>query len=452
MQKLHETDMCSGPVLGKFVRLLIPLIISGMLQLAFNAMDMIVVGNFTGSTALAAVGATTYMINIQVNLFIGISIGANVTLARYVGAKRGQDIFETIHTSMLMALIGGFLMILICNVIARPVLTLIGTPDDIIEYSLLYIRIYFCGMPFLMIYNFGAAILRAVGDTKRPLYYLTIAGVVNVLFNLLFVIVFGMGVAGVAFATVISQGVSAVLVVRTLLRSQEPYTFYPRKMKLFAGKTREILTTGISAGLQSVIFNISNLVIQSSVNSFGSLVVAGNTAANNIEQFIFVTINSTCQTGMSFIGQNMGAKKIKRARRIFWESNALIFVLAGVLGVLANVFGRTLLGLYTSDAEVVEYGMIRLGIVAATYGINGVQNVLESDMRALGYPVVPVVISIFGSCAVRILWVIAAFGAYGTLEVLYMAYPVSWIVIIVMNMAFYLFVVRRKLCAMESKP
>ena len=441
--KSYEMDMCSGPLFKKIVRFLVPLILSGVLQLMFNAADMIVVGQFTGSKALAAVGATTFLINLQVNLFIGISIGANVAAAKSFGAKNDKDLTETVHTAVLMAIVIGVLMIFIGNLVAEPVLRLMGTPDDVIGDAVLYIRIYFCGMPALMLYNFGAAILRAVGDTKRPLYFLTLAGVINVIFNLFFVIVFDMGVAGVAIATVISQAISAILVLYCLCRSEGTYRLYFRRLHIYPDKFFSILKVGLSAGFQSFLFNIANIMVQSSVNSFGSLVMAGNTAANNIEGFVYVTISSTSQTSISFISQNMGAKQYKRVKRIFWECVGITTVVAGGLGVSAYLFAPWLLRLYNQDSQVIAYGITRLSVVAMSYALNGIQDVMASSFRGMGSPLMPMVVSLTGICLIRILWVLLVFPLFRTREVLYLAYPVSWGITIIMNLICYQ-VIRKK--------
>lgn len=443
--KSYEMDMCSESLFPKICHFLIPLIFSGLLQLMFNAADMMVVGHFSGSDSLAAVGATTFLVNLQVNLFTGISVGANVITAQYFGAKDERGVFESVHTSIAMALIGGLMMIGIGNLVARPVLIWMGTPDTLLNQAVLYIRVYFLGMPALMLYNFGAAILRTIGDTKRPLYFLTFAGIINVLFNLLFVIVFQMGVAGVAIATVISQTLSAALVLYCLCRSNGCYRLFIFRLHIYTNKASAILKVGLSAGFQSVLFNIANILVQSSVNTFGALVIAGNTAANNIERFVYVTINSTSQTAISFIGQNMGAKQYKRVRQIYWECLGIIGILATTLGVAAYIFAPQLLRLYTSDDTVIAYGITRLGVVAVSYGLNGLQDVMASSLRGMGSQILPTVISLSGICAVRILWVLLIFPIFHTREVLYMAYPISWTITIILNLICYRFVAQRKL-------
>ncbi len=316
MKKSYAVDMVNGPLLSRILIYAFPLILSGVLQLLFNAADIVVVGKFTGSHALAAVGSTSALINLLVNLFIGISIGTNVMVARYCGARDWQNCEDTVHTSIAISIIGGILMIFVGILFARPLLELMGTPADVITHSVLYMRIYFLGMPAFMIYNFGAAILRAIGDTKRPLYFLTVAGIVNVIFNLFFVIVFRMGVAGVAIATVVSQVISAVLILMCLLKMDGMCQLHKDKIKLHGDKVKEMLRIGIPAGLQGIVFSISNVLIQSSVNSFGSIVMAGNTAASNIEGFVYTAMNAIYQTSLSFTSQNLGAGNTARIKKI----------------------------------------------------------------------------------------------------------------------------------------
>lgn len=305
-------DMCSGPLPGKILRFAIPLMLSSILQLLFNAADVIVVGQFAGSTSLAAVGSTGALINLLTNVFLGLSIGTNVLVARYFGARQEKNIHETIHTSMMIALIGGGILVVLGLLLARPLLELMGTPEDVLDKAALYMRIIFVGCPAMMMYNFGSAVLRAVGDTKRPLYYLTVAGILNIVLNLFFVIVFNMDVAGVALATIISQCLSMALVINCLRKEEGALKFSFRKMKIHREKFKAILQIGLPAGLQGAIFSVSNVLIQSTVNSFGSIAMAGNTAASNIEGFVYVAMNSMYQSAISFTGQNMGAQKYKR--------------------------------------------------------------------------------------------------------------------------------------------
>lgn len=357
MKKSYEMDMCNGPLFRKIIIFAVPLMLSGILQLLFNAADIVVVGRFTGSQALAAVGSTSSLINLLVNLFLGISIGGNVLMARYCGARDYKNARETVHTAICISVTGGIAMIFIGNLLARPLLEWMGTPADVIELSVLYMRIYFIGMPAFITYDFGAALLRAVGDTRRPLYFLFIAGIINVLFNLLFVIVFHMGVAGVALATIIAQGISAGLVIVCLVRSDGVLQLCRGELKIHKDKVLAMLRIGLPAGVQGIIFNISNVLIQSSVNTFGSVVMAGNTAASNIEGFVYTSMNAIYQTTLSFTGQNMGARRYKRIDKILLECLGVVSVIGLTMGVGAYLLGDVLLGIYTSEAEVISYGM-----------------------------------------------------------------------------------------------
>ncbi len=444
MKKSYEIDMCSGPLFGKIMRFAVPLILSGVLQLLFNAADIIVVGRFTGSHALAAVGSTSALINLLVNLFIGVSVGANVMAARYFGSRSEKEMYETVHTAILTALIGGCLMIFIGILMARPVLELMGTPDDVLSHAVLYMRIYFIGMPSFMVYNFGAAILRAIGDTKRPLYFLTAAGVVNVIFNLLFVIVFHMGVAGVAIATVISQTISAALVLLCLCRSEGIYRLDLKKLHIHRDKLSAMLRIGLPAGFQGMVFNISNVLIQSSVNSFGSLAMAGNTAANNIEGFVYISTNSIYQTSLSFTSQNMGAKQYKRVDRILIECLLIVTVLGLVLGNGAYLLGNSLLQVYSSDPEVITFGISRLAVVCVSYALCGIMDVMAGSIRGMGCSVMPMVVSLTGACLFRVVWIFTAFKISRSLFTLYISYPISWVLTISMHVVCYLVMRKRK--------
>lgn len=426
MKKTYAVDMIHGPLFNKLLVYAIPLVLSGVLQLLFNAADMVVVGKFTGSHALAAVGSTSSLINLLVNLFIGFSIGTNVLVARYSGARDYQNVEDTIHTSIMLSLVGGVIMVFIGVLFARPLLSLMGTPLDVINHSVLYMRIYFLGMPAFMLYNFGAAILRAVGDTRRPLYFLTIAGVVNVIFNLFFVVVFHMGVAGVAIATVISQVISAALVLMSLMQSDGILRVDKKKLKIHPDKLKEMIRIGLPAGLQGIVFSISNVLIQSSINSFGSIAMAGNTAASNIEGFVYTAMNAIYQTCLSFTSQNLGAKNIKRIKMTLVYCLIIVSVIGIVLGQGAYRLGGILLSIYASDAEVISYGLIRLSLVCATYFLCGIMDVMCGSMRGLGYSITPMLVSLTGACAFRVIWIMTIFKTHHTLESLYVSYPISW--------------------------
>ena len=444
MRKSYEMDMCNGPLFSRILMFAMPLVLSGILQLLFNAADIIVVGRFSGSTALAAVGATSSLINLLVNLFLGLSIGANVLVARYRGARADEDTEETVHTAVAIAGAGGIIMIFVGLLFARPLLLLTGTPVDVIDQAVLYMRIYFLGMPAFMGFNFGAAILRAVGDTQRPLYFLLIAGVVNVIFNLIFVIVFDMGVAGVAIATVISEIISAGLTLLCLTKTPGSCHLEWSRVRFHKDKVIEMMRIGLPAGFQGIIFNISNVLIQSSVNSFGSLVVAGNTAASNIEGFVYNSMNAVYQTSLSFTSQNYGAKKYERIDRILLGCLVLVTFIGIFMGTGAYLIGDHLLGIYTSDPQVIAFGMKRLSIVSATYFLCGLMDVMVGSLRGLGYSIMPMLVSLTGACLFRVIWIFTIFRANPTQVTLYLSYPISWILTFSTHVICYL-IVRRKL-------
>ncbi len=423
----HRTmDMTQGPLLSKVLFFALPIMLSGILQLAFNAADTIVVGRFAGSEALAAVGSVGSLNNLIISLFIGLSVGVNVLVARYTGAKEDKQVSETVHTAVLLSLIGGAALTFIGFTLARPLLALMGSPEDVIDLAVLYVRILFLGMPVQMLYNFCAAVLRAVGDTKRPLYFLTIAGVVNVVLNLIFVIIFHMSVAGVALATIISQAVSAVLIVSSLRVMDGPTHLNLRALHINGAILKQIVHIGLPAGIQSSVFSLSNVVIQSSVNSFGSVVIAGNAAAMNVGSFIYQAMNTFHQAVTCFASQNLGARRPGRIRAAV---NACMFwaLVSGiVLGVGSCIFGRPLLSLYSSDPAVIESGLIRVYIVCGPYFLCGIMDVMTGALRGVGYSILPMVISLLGACALRILWVVTLFKLYPTMECLMLSYPVSW--------------------------
>lgn len=445
LKRSYEMDMCHGPLFTRIIVFAIPLILSGVLQLLFNAADIVVVGRFTGSHALAAVGSTSSLINLLVNLFIGISVGANVMLGKYCGAQDVKNASETVHTAIYIAIWGGLIMIFAGLFLARPLLELMGTPTDVLDLSVLYMRIYFIGMPAFMIYNFGAAILRAIGDTKRPLYFLTVAGIINVLFNLLFVIVFHMGIAGVALATIIAQIISAGFILLSLTKSEGFLELHLKELKFHKDKVIGMLKIGLPAGLQGMIFNISNVLIQSSVNSFGSVVMAGNTAASNIEGFVYTSMNAIYQTSLSFTSQNMGAKQYHRIDKILLQCLGVVTFVGLTLGVGAYVLGHPLLSIYSSSEEVISYGITRLSVVSASYFLCGVMDVLVGSLRGMGYSIMPMLVSLTGACLFRVIWIFTIFQMEHTLFSLYVSYPISWCLTITAHIICYLIVRRKKL-------
>ena len=436
----YEIDMCNGTLMDKLISFSLPLMLSGILQLLFNAVDIIVVGRFTGSQALAAVGSTTALINIFTNLFIGISLGANVLAARFYASGKEKEMSETVHTSITLALISGLVMALAGVLLARFALNLMGTPNDVIDQSVLYMRIYFLGMPFFMLYNYGAAILRAVGDTKRPLFFLVISGMTNAVLNLVLVIVFHMGVAGVAIGTIVSQLISSILVLRCLYTSNTSYRLYFSKLGIKTQYLKQIFQVGISAGIQSTVINLSNALLQSSVNSFGSVAMAGYTAANNIFGFLYMSVNAVTQSCMSFTSQNYGVKKLKRMDRVLLDCMILSVGVTLTLGCGAYFFGPELLKIYTSDADVIRCGVEVLAFTTVPYFCCGIMDLLPGALRGMGYSGVPMILSIIGTVGTRIVWIFGLFPAHRSLSFLFISYPVSWILTILMQAVCFCFV------------
>lgn len=436
----YEIDMCNGTLMDKLISFSLPLMLSGILQLLFNAVDIIVVGRFTGSQALAAVGSTTALINIFTNLFIGISLGANVLAARFYASGKEKEMSETVHTSITLALISGLVMALAGVLLARFALKLMGTPNDVIDQSVLYMRIYFLGMPFFMLYNYGAAILRAVGDTKRPLFFLVISGMTNAVLNLVLVIVFHMGVAGVAIGTIVSQLISSILVLRCLYTSNTSYRLYFSKLGIKTQYLKQIFQVGIPAGIQSTVINLSNALLQSSVNSFGSVAMAGYTAANNIFGFLYMSVNAVTQSCMSFTSQNYGVKKLKRMDRVLLDCMILSVGVTLTLGCGAYFFGPELLKIYTSDADVIRCGVEVLAFTTVPYFCCGIMDLLPGALRGMGYSGVPMILSIIGTVGTRIVWIFGLFPAHRSLSFLFISYPVSWILTILMQAVCFYFV------------
>ncbi len=444
MKKSYEINMCEGPILGKVLIFSIPLMLSGILQLLFNAADVIVVGRFAGSQSLAAVGSTSALINLLINVFMGFSVGVNVLVARYYGGRKERDVSETVHTAVTLSLVCGLILVAVGLALTRPLLELMGTPDDVIDKAVLYMQIYFIGMPANMLYNFGSAILRAVGDTKRPLYYLSAAGVVNVILNLISVIIFHMDVAGVALATIISQIISAVCVLRCLMRHESCLKIRLGELKIHKEKLMGIVKVGLPAGMQGAIFSISNVLIQSSVNSFGSIAMAGNTAAQNIEGFIYNAMVAVYQANLSFTSQNYGAGKFSRINRIMFICIGVVSVVGFSIGVLAYGAGTSLLSIYSSDPEVIAYGMTRLQIIGLTYFTCGIMDTMVGSIRGIGYSVLPMLVSLTGACLFRIIWIFTIFQWSHTLLTLYISYPASWVLTAAAHIVCF-FLIRKKL-------
>lgn len=422
--------MCSGSIFKKMILFAVPLMCSGVLQLLFNAADIIVVGRFAGDESLAAVGSTSALINLLTNLFIGLSVGSNVLVARFLGSKNDRELKETVHTSILLSIYSGILLTIVGLIAAKQFLTWMQAPPEVLNLAVLYMRIYFLGMTSTMVYNFGSAILRATGDTKRPLYYLLGAGVINVALNLFFVIVFNMGVAGVAAATAISQTISAALVVRCLMKEQSGIHLDIKELCINKSIMIKILQIGLPAGFQGIVFSLSNVVIQSAINSFGKVVIAGNSAAANIEGFVYMAMNAFYQTTLSFTSQNYGAEKYDRINKILLIGILYVSITGLILGNLVVLLGRPLLGIYTSSAEVVEVGMLRLILICTPYALCGIMEVLVGTLRGIGYSFMPMLVSLLGACGLRLLWIATVFQIpqYHTQLCIYISYPITWLI------------------------
>ena len=448
-ERKYEINMLEGPLMPRLISFALPLMLSSILQLLFNAVDVIVVGNFTGSEALAAVGSTSALINIYVNLFMGISLGASVLSARKYAAGSLDEMSKAVHTAITTALISGCFMIFVGLFTSRFFLSLMGTPDNVIGQSTLYMRIYFLGMPFFMLYNYGAAILRSVGDTRRPLIILAISGVINAGLNMFLVIVFHLGVAGVAIATVFSQAVSCVLVLGILIRSDAPYRLDIRKLGIDRDSLIQIFQVGIPSGIQSCIISFSNVLLQSSVNSFGSIAMAGYTAANNLMSFLYVSVNAVTQAAMSFTSQNLGAGKLSRIDRILGNCLVLEFIVPFTLGMAGTLFGPFLLGIYTTDDAVISAGMEIVPLVFSLYFLCGFMDLFPGIMRGMGHAFVPMVLSLVGTVGTRILWIFLYFPSHRSLTQLFISYPLSWSVTILLQVICFIYV-RRSIYARYS--
>ena len=441
----YEMDMVNGPLLGNMLRFALPLMLSSILQLMFNAADIVVVGRFAGDECLAAVGSTGSLVTLITNVFMGLSVGTNVVVARAIGAGDRENVQRVVHTSMFIALISGIFLTVVGVAGARYFLELMGSPHDVIDLSTKYLRIFFCGMTANMTYNFGSAVLRAVGDTKRPLYFLLIAGVINVVLNLIFVIIFGMDVDGVALATVISQVVSAALVTICLMRSEGSIRFDPRKMRMHMDILGDIARIGLPAGFQGIMFSISNVTIQSSINAFGSTVVAGNSAAANIEGFVYVGMNAFYQSAISFAGQNMGAKRYDRIWKIVGTAVGCVTAAGLALGIGAWLIRGTLLGIYSTSAEVIAAGAVRMTYLSLPYAICGIMDVMVGALRGIGYSLAPMIVSVVGVCGLRLAWVatVCKIPAFANPAGIYMSYPVSLTVTLAAHFVCFVWAMRR---------
>ena len=448
----NEIDLTEGKYLPKLIRFALPIMVTGVLQLMFNAVDSMVVGQFVGDGALAAVTSTGALITLIVNLFLGISVGSNVLAAQYYGAKREKDVTEVLHTSVVLSLILGIVVLLIGQFFSRTFLNWMGSPDDVIDDAALYLKIYFIGAPFSLLYNFSAAILRAAGDTKHPLIFLTIGGVLNVFLNLFCVLVLHLGVEGVAIGTIVSQFVSAVLVTVYYFSGKAPVRLVLKDLKISWKKLKTILMIGIPAGVQSIMFSISNVIIQSAVNSFGKIILAGNGAANQIDNITYTAMQSVAQTSINFVGQNVGAKKYDRIRRGLWILLGMVSAVGLVFGGGMYLLGPQLLGIFTSTPESIEAGMLKLLFLGVPYFIGGIMDTLAGAVRGLGTSIAPMVVAILGTCVLRVVWIMTVFQQYHTLESLFVTYPISWAVSAVGHGVCFLILFRRMRRKLENLP
>lgn len=441
----HEIDMTSGSVLKKMLLFSFPLMGSSILQLLFNAADIIVIGRFAGDNSLAAVGATSSLINLLVNLFVGLAIGANVLTARYYGAKRDADISQTVHTSIALSIVCGAGLAVIGILISRPILAMMGTPDEVLPLSTIYMQIYFAGMPAMMIYNFGSAVLRAKGDTARPLMYLAIAGVLNVGLNMFFVISLKMDVAGVAAATSISQCLSAFLVLRCLSREPDAFKLERKLLKIHGHKLKIILQIGLPAGFQGVLFALSNVIIQSSINSYGKYVMAGSAASSNLENFTYFAMNAFYQAAISFTSQNVGAGKYERVKKILICAVSCAAVTGITIGNLTYLFGTPLLGIYSKSALVVQEGLKRMMYICIPYFLCGVMDAMTGMIRGLGYAILPMIVSLLGACVLRIIWILTVcqLPAFHHVEFVYASYPVTWAITTTAHIICYVIITKK---------
>lgn len=441
----NQIDMTQGAIFSKLLVFSVPLILSSLLQLLFNAADVIVVGRYVGSNALAAVGSVAPLINLLVNFFVGISVGSNVVTANFFGAENKKDVSRTVHTSYVVSFIGGVLLTVVGVSFAPKILILMGSPEDVLPLSTLYIKIYFGGITPTIVYNFGSALLRAKGDTKRPLYILFGAGIFNVILNLVFVICFGLGVAGVSLATVISQTFSAVLVTLILMTEKDAFRLEIKKLRIHGDILSRILKIGLPAGIQGMIFSISNIVIQSSANAYGSIIVAGNSSSQSIEGFIYTSMNGFSQGVLTFVSQNRGARKFDRIKKVYCVSLACVTVIGGILGTLMMIFGQQVFSIFSKNQAVINAAQNRMAVIAATYFLCGLMDCSANTLRGLGYSMTPMVITLLGACGLRILYLATFYQIprFHTYQSIFISYPLSWGSTFLVLLAVLIFVFRK---------
>lgn len=441
--KKHTIDMCNGPLFSNMIRFTVPIVLMNALQLLYNAADTIIVGRFDGQAAVAAVGATTPMINLIVNVFIGLSIGVNVCIGNYCGAGRDDDVRRATGSAMLLGVGSGLIVTVLGICFSRGILILMQTPEEVLDSAVLYANVYFLGAPANLLYNFLAAVLRAKGDTKRPLFILAACGAINVILNVAFVAVFNMGVLGVAVATVISQYASAILILLTVVRDNGRRLF--SEFKIHGESLKKIILLGIPSGIQGSVFSLSSMVIQSAINSFGAAAIAGNSAAGNIDTFSYIAFNAFQTTAVAFIAQNCGAKNIKRIDRVFKYSLLSAIAVALISGWLIYFLSPMLLDFYLpGDYEAISFGSVRLKYICLPYFILAMMDVTVGALRGFGSSLLPTIISIVGSCGLRVLWIYTVFEYYGNADVLYLSFPLAWLITFLALLIAYIAVRKRK--------
>ena len=443
MSSKHQINMTQGNLIPKMLKFALPLILTGTLQLLYNAADIVVVGQFAGTDALSAVGSTGALINLLINLFMGLSIGTSVLMSKYFGAYDYDGMQKTLHCSIAVALVAGVFVSVLGVVACEPMLILMNTPAEVLDDATLYMRIFFLGMPFNMLYTFGSAALRAVGDTKRPLIFLSISGIINVILNLIFVIVFKMGVAGVALATIIAQAVSMVFVVKCLMKSEGAMNLNIKEIRIYKDKLIMLIKIGLPAGIQGSFFSISNMLIQSSINGFGAVAMAGNAASANLEGFVYTSMNAIYQTNLTFVSANVGAKKYDRVKKCLLYSFLIVTAVGLFVSYTIILFGNVLISLYNNDPTVIAYGTDRLTLICSLYFLCGVMEVLVGQLRGLGYSFVPMIVTLCGVCLVRVIWVYTVFVAFPSLTTLYISYPVTWTITCLAHLTSYFIVMKR---------
>ncbi len=450
-QRRYEMDMTTGSLPQKMLGYALPFVATGVLQLLFNAADMIVVGNLVSVDALAAVGSTSSLINLIINLFMGLSVGVSVLVSQYYGAERYSSVFETVHTAFCVSIISGVAIAAFGIIFAEPMLVAMGSPDSVRDDATLYLQIYFAGTPAVLLYNFLASVLRAVGDTRRPLAYLSISGVANVLLNLILVLLLPkeIGISGVGIATVVSQVISALLVCRCLHHTSECYHLDYKALKIYPDKLKSMIKIGLPAGIQGSLFSISNVIIQTNINFWGADVIAGNSAAQTIEGFTYVAMNSVAQTALAFVGQNIGARKAKNVRTIILWSCLFVTIIGIIFGGISYLLGKPLLRLFNPDATVIHYGLIRLLFICLPYFLAGLMDVLVGALRGMGYSLVPMLISVVGICGFRVLWIYTVYPNWRFLETIYISYPITWILTLLIQ-ALCLIIILNKMIRREN--